>query len=116
MLVITRFRVPPAANDDFTADLRAVVDALAARPGLVDSYVGRNLDEPTLWTLTTRWQSVGAYRRALSAYDVKLATARPYAFALEEPSAYTDTFDDVVADDVVDDTNPSPGAPRRGNR
>ncbi|WP_370614932.1 antibiotic biosynthesis monooxygenase family protein [Mumia sp. Pv 4-285] len=110
MLVITRFRVPSEAATDFTADLRAVVDAFASRPGLVDSYVGRNLDEPTLWTLTTRWESVGAYRRALSSYDVKLATAEPYALALEEPGAYTDAYDDVVAD-----TFPHDDAPRRGN-
>ncbi len=38
--------------------------------------MGRNTDDPELWLLTTEWESVGAYRRALSAYDVKL-TAVP---------------------------------------
>ena len=32
----------------------------------VDGQLGRNLDEPDLWVLSTRWESVGAYRRALS--------------------------------------------------
>ncbi|QMW65144.1 antibiotic biosynthesis monooxygenase [Mumia sp. ZJ1417] len=99
MLVITRFRAPSERADAFAAELRAVVDALAARPGYVHGFAGRNLDDPTLWTLTTRWENVGAYRRALSSYDVKVAAARPYAHALEEPSAYTDAYEDVVDDD-----------------
>ena len=88
MLVITRFRVPAERADAFAADLHAVVDALGARPGFGEAFVGRNLDDPGLWTLTTRWDGVGAYRRALSAYEVKVATAAPYAHAIEEPGAY----------------------------
>lgn len=88
MLVVTRFRVPVEDADGFAVEMRAVVEALAARPGFGDAYLGRNLDDPTLWTLTTRWDGVGAYRRALSAYEVKLATAAPYARALDEPGAY----------------------------
>ena len=34
--------------------------------------MGRNVDDPALWLLTTTWENVGSYRRALSAYDVKL--------------------------------------------
>lgn len=105
MLVITRFQAPSEQADAFAAQLRAVADAFAGRPGFVDAFAGRNLDAPALWTLTTRWESVGAYRRALSSYDVKLATAGPYAYALEEPGAYTDAYDDVVAYDPPGDGN-----------
>ena len=38
--------------------------------------------------LTTRWDSVGTYRRALSSYDVKLAAVPTLSRALDEPSAY----------------------------
>ncbi|MBW9208381.1 antibiotic biosynthesis monooxygenase [Mumia sp. zg.B21] len=107
MLVITRFRVPSARADVFADDLSAVVEAFRTRPGLVDAFVGRNLDDATLWTLTTRWEGVGAYRRALSAYDVKVATAAPYALALEEPAAYTDAYDDIA--DVAGDATPPLG-------
>ena len=61
---------------------------LAERPGYVDGQVGRNLDDPTLWVLTTRWENVGAYRRALSSYDVKLHAVPLLSRALDEPSAY----------------------------
>jgi hypothetical protein len=50
--------------------------------------VGRNLDDPTLWLLTTRWENVGAYRRALSSYDVKLNAVPLLSRAVDEPSAY----------------------------
>jgi quinol monooxygenase YgiN len=105
VLVITRFRAPSESPDSFAAALRAAVDAFAARPGYVDGFAGRNLDDPALWTLTTRWANVGAYRRALSAYEVKVATAAPYAHAVEEPSAYTDAYQDVVGSDAPSDGN-----------
>ena len=91
MLVVNRFRVPtrPAASaEQFRADLQAAHELLAGKPGYVDGWIGRNLDEPELWVLTTRWDSVGAYRRALSSYDVKLSAVPTLSRALDEPSAY----------------------------
>ena len=38
--------------------------------------------------LTTEWEGPGAYRRALSAYDVKLTAVPTLSRALDEPSAY----------------------------
>ena len=88
MLVVNRFRVPPAAEAAFRAEIQAVHELLASQQGYVDGTVGRNLDEPELWLLTTRWESVGAYRRALSSYDVKLHGVPVLSRALDEPSAY----------------------------
>ena len=61
---------------------------LASGAGYVDGRIGRNLDDPTLWVLTTRWDNVGAYRRALSSYDVKLHAVPLLSRAVDEPSAY----------------------------
>lgn len=86
MLVVNRFRAgaDPAA---LRADLELVHGLLAARPGYVEGWVGRNVDDPDLWTLTTRWEHVGAYRRALSSYELKLQM--PVLMrAIDEPSAY----------------------------
>ena len=88
MLVVSRFRVPVDDGAAFRAELTAAHDVLAERPGYVDGRIGRNLDDPTLWVLTTRWESVGAYRRALSAYDVKLHAVPLLSRAVDEPSAY----------------------------
>ena len=90
MIVVNRFRVPPTEQDRFRADLHAAADALAQRPGFTRSRMGRNTDDPELWVLTTEWDGVGAYRRALSAYDVKLTAVPVLSRAIDEPSAYED--------------------------
>jgi quinol monooxygenase YgiN len=88
VLVVNRFRVPAADGEAFRAELTAAHDVLAERPGYVEGRIGRNLDDPSLWVLTTRWENVGAYRRALSAYDVKLQAVPLLSRAVDEPSAY----------------------------
>ncbi|MCW2850492.1 MAG: Antibiotic biosynthesis monooxygenase [Nocardioides sp.] len=88
MLVVSRFRVPEDEREVFRRELEAAHALLAERPGYVGGTIGRNLDEPTLWVLTTRWEHVGAYRRALSSYDVKLGAVPLLSRAVDEPSAY----------------------------
>ena len=74
--------------ETFAADLTTAHDLLAARPGYLAGAVGRNVDDPTLWVLETRWANVGSYRRALSSYDVKLGAVPLLSRAVDEPSAY----------------------------
>jgi len=88
VLVVNRFRVPAEDAEAFRADLEAAQAALAARPGYAAGQVGRNVDDPELWVLTTTWENVGAYRRALSSYDVKVGAVPLLSRALDEPSAY----------------------------
>lgn len=95
MLVLNRFRDRPDA-DAFRHELAAAHDVLAAQVGYVGGWVGRNVDDPELWVLATRWESVGAYRRALSAYDVKMHAWPVLGQAVDEPGAY-----EVVEPDTV---------------
>ena len=88
MLVVSRFRVPVAEAPSFRILVESAHATLARQHGYVEGWVGRNLDDPQLWTLTTRWQHVGAYRRALSTYDVKLTAVPVLGRAVDEPSAY----------------------------
>lgn len=88
MIVVNRFRVPETEGEVFRVDLQRARDALAERPGFLTGTIGRNVDDPTLWVLTTTWEHVGSYRRALSAYDVKLHAVPTLGRALDEPSAY----------------------------
>jgi quinol monooxygenase YgiN len=88
VLVVSRFRVPEAQCETFRAEIAAAHAVLAERPGYVEGQVGRNLDDPALWVLTTRWENVGAYRRALSSYEVKLQAVPLLSRAVDEPSAY----------------------------
>jgi len=95
MLVVTRFDVPEAEAATFLPRAQAALAAFAARPGYLRGRVGRAADEPSAWVLTTEWEGVGAYRRSLSAYDVKVDAAPLLALGRDEPSA----FEVLVADD-----------------
>jgi quinol monooxygenase YgiN len=88
MIVVNRFRVPEAEQAVFRDDLQRAREALAIQRGFVRSSIGRNVDDPELWVLTSEWEGPGAYRRALSAYDVKLSAVPTLSRALDEPSAY----------------------------
>ena len=87
MLVLTRFRVS-SAPDAFRSRLDEALAVLSEQRGFVDGQVARNVDDPELWVLQTRWEGAGAYRRALSAYDVKMRAWSVLGEALDEPTAY----------------------------
>jgi hypothetical protein len=88
VLAVTRLRVPADDDGGQRAQLQAVLAALAAAPGFVRGRVGASADEPGLLALVTEWSGAGAYRRGLSAYDVKIAFADLMAYVLDEPSAF----------------------------
>ena len=91
MLVVTRLRTPSpdtAAEESLRAGLLHAREILASKPGYVGGEVGRNVDDPTLWVLTTRWQNVGSYRRALGSYEGKMHIQPLMMHAVDEPSAY----------------------------
>jgi heme-degrading monooxygenase HmoA len=93
MIAISRFRVPEDGADEFANQARAAIDSLAGADGFLGVDFGRNLDDPGLWTITTRWANVGSYRRALGSYEAKVALAPLQSLAIDEPSAYDDPED-----------------------
>ena len=88
MLALARCAVPADSQDGFLAVAREVLGLLAGRPGFVRGYLGRAVDDPDLWVLSTEWSGVGHYRRGLSAYDVKVAIAPLMPYVVEEPGAF----------------------------
>ena len=87
MLVVSRFRESDPA---FRSDLESALAVLAAQPGCEDARLGRNVDDPSLWVMVSRWRDVGSYRRALSSYDVKVGAVPLLSRAIDEPSAFED--------------------------
>ncbi|MBA3490175.1 MAG: antibiotic biosynthesis monooxygenase [Longispora sp.] len=87
MLVVNRFQVDTDVAT-FTERAHAAIRALAACRGYVSGRLGRAPDDPALWCLATEWESVGAYRRALGNFDVKMYGTPLLAQSIEEPSAY----------------------------
>lgn len=88
MIVLSRFRVVADAEATFVVQAEAAITVLRARDGLLSLDFGRNLDEPELWTITTRWADVGSYRRALSGIESKSVVVPLLSMAVDEPSAY----------------------------
>jgi quinol monooxygenase YgiN len=88
VLVAMRFRVPEGEGTGFLDRAHEVLRTLAQQPGYLDGAVGRSTDDPELWLMTLRWESVGAYRRALGSYDVKVAAVPLLSTAVDEPTAF----------------------------
>ena len=88
LVVVTRYRVPLEEGTTFRERAREALDALCAQPGCRRGHVGRSMDDPERWLLQTEWETTGAYRRGLSAYDVKLRAVPVMYHAIDEPTAY----------------------------
>lgn len=86
--VVLRFDVAPAQAIAFREQSLAALEVLATRPGHQASLLGRAADDSGLWTATLDWESVGAYRRALSCYEVRLGAVPWLSAARDEPTAF----------------------------
>jgi hypothetical protein len=86
-----RFVVPgeaAAVEAAFRDEGRAVLGIFGRQRGFVRGHLGRSADDPSRWILSTEWEGVGAYRRALSAYDVKVDATDFLNRAVEETTAF----------------------------
>lgn len=87
---MTRHRLPLAGYDDTTSALAAARDTLATlseQQGYVRGWITRAVDDADLLVVAHEWVDAGSYRRALSAYDVKLRW--PFLLtALDEATAF----------------------------
>lgn len=87
MLAIVRFD-EPMDTEAFIAQGKLALGALSRCDGFLGGELARSTDQPQTWVLCTRWTNVGSYRRALSAYDVKLH-ATPFMYqARDEVSGF----------------------------
>jgi hypothetical protein len=88
VLAITRYRVPDAETGEFVRTAQQVLRALDGGPGYRSGRLGRAVDDPELWAMVTDWGGAGFYRRALGAYDVRVALIPLSRLAIDEAGAY----------------------------
>jgi hypothetical protein len=88
VLAITRYRVTEPETETFVKTAHEVLRSLAGSPGRRSGRLVRAVDDPELWAMVTDWDGAGFYRRALGAYDVRLALIPLSALAIDEPGAY----------------------------
>jgi hypothetical protein len=90
MIALLQFRPSGATEqlEQFQEQAEQALRLLAERPGFVRGSVGRATDDAGSWLLLTEWESVGAYRRGLGGYQVKLLATPLLGQALDQPSAF----------------------------
>jgi quinol monooxygenase YgiN len=120
LLVLTRYVVDdPAGDESFRLRARDALEALTSQPGCRAGNVGRALDDPHRWVLQTEWDSVGAYRRALGAYDVKVRAVPLMYSQIDEATAYEALVQGGPGGLVDGESDLAPGAasatPRRAH-
>lgn len=84
--VVTRYLV-----EDLDAWLPGARDALvplASHDLCLGADICASIDDPRLALIITRWPSVGAYRRAMSSFEVKMHTVPLLSQSLDEPTTF----------------------------
>jgi hypothetical protein len=104
VLLVCRFEVPAAEATEFAATARHALELLTAQPGCRTGRLGRATDEADRWVLVVEFDSVVAYRRALSPFPVREVVVPLLSRALaDEPAAFELAVSaaDGVADEHV---------------
>ncbi len=102
LVVVSRHRV--LDREDFAQRARAAIAVLATCEGFEHGAIGQATDETDLITITTRWTGVGAYRRALSRFEVKTEVIPLLSTAVDESTAF-EVVHERFGDRVVDATS-----------
>jgi len=112
---VSRFAVPEDESAGFAPRAQAALAALAGRPGHVSGRLGRAVDDPERWVMVTEWDGVGAYRRALGAFEVRTSLIPLYAHSADgsDPEAYAVVTADDPGTDRAADTPVTGPDPRR---
>lgn len=88
MVVVIRLRPDPQRADLVRQEAEHVLHLWSQRTGFLRGQLGRAVEDPGQWALVTEWESVGAYRRGLSGWEMKEALGSLQADMVTEPSAY----------------------------
>ncbi len=86
--MITRHRVNQTELPTWLESAKVALAPIATQPGCISAEIGLATDEPDLVSVVTRWDGVGAYRRALSNLDVKMQSIPFLSTAIDESSAF----------------------------
>ena len=97
VLLVCRFVVPTADAEAFRARAERALRLLTTAAGCRGAELGRAIDDPQRWVLTARFDSVPAYRRALSPFEAREHVAPFLSEALSDEPATYETLLDATA-------------------
>lgn len=87
VLVVSRYRVN-ADRSTWLAHMRAALGVLGESAGFLRGQIAQATDDADLMVVSTSWTNVGAYRKALSRFEVKAQVIPLLSLAIDEPSAF----------------------------
>lgn len=100
MLLVCRFTVAETGVEAFTGRVDRALALLTAQPGCRRGQLSRSTDEADRFVLTVEFDSVVAYRRAMSPFEVREHVIPLLSEAsTDEPAAYEPLL--VAADGAV---------------
>ncbi|GGM82921.1 hypothetical protein GCM10012275_61840 [Longimycelium tulufanense] len=89
MLLVCRFTVPESDVERFTARAHTALELLTAQPGCRGGRLCRATEDAEGWLLAVEFESMAAYRRALSPFEVREHVVPLLSeAATDEPAAY----------------------------
>ena len=96
MLVVSRYRVD-VDRGEWLDRMRVALSILGESTGFLRGQIAQATDDADLMVVSTSWANVGAYRKALSRFEVKAQVIPLLSLAIDEPSAFEAV---VVLDDA----------------
>ncbi len=87
MDVVLRFALKQSAGD-WLQEAERVLDLFSIQPGFQSAKAYLALDDDATGLLYLQFDSVGNYRRALSAYAIKVEATQFLSESIDEPSAF----------------------------
>ena len=97
--VIAQLVVPADARGHFDQGCERMVELCVESPGFLSSELGQSTDSLEDFTLIHRWADVGAYRKFLSRYDIKLEVI-PFLSTFTKTSVTVEIISDTQSDQV----------------
>jgi hypothetical protein len=89
MLLLCRFDVPEGGTAEFVEHAERALGLLTAHPGCTGGELARATEDAATWVLTVRFDSVVAYRRAMSGFEVREVVVPLLSQArTDDPAAY----------------------------
>jgi quinol monooxygenase YgiN len=89
VLLVCRFVVAPDAAPGFAERAHRALRLLSDADGCLGAELGRAVDDPARWVLIARFDSVSAYRRALSPFEARAHLVPLLSEALpDEPATF----------------------------
>lgn len=102
--VIAQLVVPAAERARFEQGCERMVELCAESPGFLSSELGQSTDSLEDFTLIHRWANVGAYRKFLSRYEIKLEVI-PFLSTFTKDSVTVEIIMDSQSDRVESGTS-----------